>query len=283
MGFVLCVSGVPCLIDPGTYSYNGATEDRNRFRGSAAHNTLTLDDASSSEPDDAPFRWITMAESSVQRWRCTDDIAFLDAVTEGFEDLEIDGRHERTVLYVPGQYWVIYDRVVADGNHGLALHFHCAPELDATVDSSHSVTVLGGASGRPTLHLLTFAAGGAYEVIDDAAAPEYGRKVPTKTCVFRARMRGTAEIFTFLVPGDELPPIVRRIADDAFAIARNGTRDTLRIVRGADALSTWTLTRSDSATGRVLREISIDASQTTAHATPARRDQSDQIMSGRAG
>ena len=281
LGFVLCVSGQPCLIDPGTHAYCGASEDRNRFRGSAAHNTLTLDDASSSEPDDAPFRWISMAASSVRRWRCTDDAVFLDAVAEGFEELDADACHERTFLYLPGQYWVLHDRILADGNHGFALHFHCAPELNAIVDSSHAITVQRSESGDPMLHLVTFAATGSYEIVDDFVAPQYGRKVPSKTCVFRARMRGVADVFTFLVPGGELPPVIRRIGEDTFAIARNGTRDTLRVVRGDDeSLSTWTLTRSDSATGKVLSEISIDGGVMPPSAPTASRAERDHAMSG---
>src|SRR4029434_470606 len=47
------------LVDPGTFTYTGAQEMRDWFRGSTAHNTLTVDRQSSSIPA-GPFSWKTI-------------------------------------------------------------------------------------------------------------------------------------------------------------------------------------------------------------------------------
>jgi hypothetical protein len=44
------------LTDPGTYTYVGDPAARDRFRGTAMHNTLRLDERDQAEPAD-PFRW----------------------------------------------------------------------------------------------------------------------------------------------------------------------------------------------------------------------------------
>src|SRR5260370_33757987 len=44
------------LIDPGTYTYVADTAERNRFRGSSAHNTVRIDYRDQAVPA-GPFRW----------------------------------------------------------------------------------------------------------------------------------------------------------------------------------------------------------------------------------
>ena len=42
LSFELCVEGRSCLVDPGTYVYTPLPEERNKFRSTAMHNTLSL-------------------------------------------------------------------------------------------------------------------------------------------------------------------------------------------------------------------------------------------------
>src|SRR2546427_1518203 len=50
----LAVKGQPLLIDPGTFAYVDSDGERNRFRGTAGHNTAQVDDLSQAEPS-GPF------------------------------------------------------------------------------------------------------------------------------------------------------------------------------------------------------------------------------------
>jgi len=52
----LHIDDMPVLIDAGTYLYHGGHEDRDYFRGTSAHNTLTLDDENQSRIS-GPFNW----------------------------------------------------------------------------------------------------------------------------------------------------------------------------------------------------------------------------------
>ncbi|HEX4507926.1 MAG TPA: alginate lyase family protein, partial [Alphaproteobacteria bacterium] len=60
----LHVDGKPLLVDAGTYRYHGAGEARSRFRGTEAHNTLTVAGADQSEIA-GPFNWSRKAECRV--------------------------------------------------------------------------------------------------------------------------------------------------------------------------------------------------------------------------
>ncbi len=66
------------LIDPGTYTYMADAEWRNRFRGSAAHNTIRIDGADQAEAA-GPFRWQNLPEVGVREWVSTPDRDSLDA------------------------------------------------------------------------------------------------------------------------------------------------------------------------------------------------------------
>src|SRR5579859_3581519 len=59
--------GHSLLIDPGTYEYVGPASDRNRYRGTAMHNTLGVDGLDQAEPA-GPFSWHRLPKTRVEQW-----------------------------------------------------------------------------------------------------------------------------------------------------------------------------------------------------------------------
>ena len=98
------------LIDPGTYTYVGGAEWRDRFRGSAAHNTIRIDGADQAQPA-GPFRWDGRPEVRIHDWKSTAERDLLDAECRyaGF-------RHRRCWLFLKPDVLLILDRV--DGPPG---------------------------------------------------------------------------------------------------------------------------------------------------------------------
>lgn len=62
----LYVDGVPVLVDPGTYIYNGDPEMRDLFRSTAVHNTVCVSGKDQSEML-GPFLWGKRSECEVER------------------------------------------------------------------------------------------------------------------------------------------------------------------------------------------------------------------------
>jgi hypothetical protein len=123
------------LIDPATYTYVGDAQWRNRFRGSAAHNTIRIDGMDQAQPA-TPFSWI---QPSAVR---------LLEFTRGEADT-IDGEwrdepfwHRRRIRFVKPDLIVVLDQAGGpSGEHTVEQFWH--PRGEAALVSPHSV-VLGG-------------------------------------------------------------------------------------------------------------------------------------------
>ena len=66
LAFTLSAHGQELLIDPGTYAYHTEREWRDWFRGTAAHNTVTLDDENQSVIG-GNFMWLQRATRDAGR------------------------------------------------------------------------------------------------------------------------------------------------------------------------------------------------------------------------
>ena len=67
LSFVASAGGAEILIDPGTYTYVGDPVWRDRFRGSAAHNTVRVDGRDQADAS-GPFRWVNKPAVEVLSW-----------------------------------------------------------------------------------------------------------------------------------------------------------------------------------------------------------------------
>lgn len=111
------------LIDPGTFTYVGDANDRNLFRGSAAHNTIRIDTLDQADAEN-PFRWANHPQVSLLRWNTsmTEDIAEAECLYRGF-------RHRRHVYFVKPFALLVVDFVQgAAGNHLIEQLWHFASE-----------------------------------------------------------------------------------------------------------------------------------------------------------
>jgi hypothetical protein len=120
----------PLLIDPGTatYTMNGALRDR--MRGSASHNTLTIDGRGQSEPA-GPFHWRTRADATLGPFLA--EPAF--DLAEGWHDAYAPIRHRRRVIRMRNEGWLIVDELLGTGTHDVTAHWHFDPRWMAASDA----------------------------------------------------------------------------------------------------------------------------------------------------
>ncbi|KQC36346.1 heparinase II/III family protein [Frankia sp. ACN1ag] len=124
LGFLLWLDGRPLLVDVGTSTY-APGQRRDAERGSAAHNTVTVDGADSTEVWGA-FRAGRRARPTLVTMRHRDEVATLTAGHDGYRHLPGRPIHWRT-WRLDADGLTVSDRISGGGRHRLAVLFHFAP------------------------------------------------------------------------------------------------------------------------------------------------------------
>src|SRR5207249_801643 len=106
----------PLLIDPGTFAYVDSDAERNRFRGTAGHNTAQVDDLNQVEPS-GPFGWEGLPNVRVDRWVTGKTFDLFVGSHRGYCRLRRPVQHRRYVFYSKPNFWLIRDVLQGDGVH----------------------------------------------------------------------------------------------------------------------------------------------------------------------
>jgi hypothetical protein len=105
------------LRDAGTFQYMGRDGWRDWFRGSAAHNTVRVDEVDQATPR-GPFAWMEPPVVKVNEWQTADRLDYLDAVCR-FRLGAGECAHRRRVAFFKPHLVAILDSV--DGGAGTHL------------------------------------------------------------------------------------------------------------------------------------------------------------------
>lgn len=167
------------LLDPGTYTYTGHPLWRRYFRGTQAHNTVTVDSLDQAVQETA-FMWSHPFRAHIvfQERSSEGDVTML-AYHDGYKE-RVGVTHWRAVLFDPPNTWLIWDRLTGKGAHELELNWHLGIEPKVGEDryvlpcdgDFLYIAVDGGVS---TLHR------GETEPISGWRSLQYGLKEPIPT------------------------------------------------------------------------------------------------------
>jgi len=219
----MALGGKTLLVDSGTYTYHESTGMRDYFRSTEAHNTLTVDNRSSSEPGNR-FGWKTRSESKCEKWIAEDRFDYFRGSTNGYERLEKAATHERSVLLLKNDYFIVRDLVRTKGYHEHSLNFHFDGRSRATVE------IEGSFAGGDDWRIFSFGDNAKWQQNDNWVSNNYGNKTNAPFLRFNAKGKGTQEFFTFILPAEvnsEKPEVheVPIRGGRAFAIFHRGYTD----------------------------------------------------------
>ncbi|HEX5621997.1 MAG TPA: alginate lyase family protein [Solirubrobacteraceae bacterium] len=172
------------LVDPGRFTYDeGPPNLRHWFRGTAAHNTVTVDGR-----DQTPYtRKRPDGPTAEGRFLGRTSAPGIDVLAGEARSPVYDALHQRRITFVHGRSWVIEDRLRGETEHEYDLRYHLAPG-DAVIDGE-TVRAAG-----LTLHL----AGAAQIRLEPGwIAPEYGTRIEAP--VVSAKQWGRDATFTTIV------------------------------------------------------------------------------------
>jgi hypothetical protein len=175
----VCIGGRPVFVDAGTYVYTSSPEERNRFRGTEIHNTVTIDGTEQHQlrPD-----WLFRLFQEGDAWLCEPEMCDGGARVRGghtaYTRLVPPVVHERDVTLSSTGTIVITDRFDAPAMHRFRWHFLLHPDVRAERrDPAIRLTWASGSAvftAEPRL---------AFEIADSWYSPSYGVRIPTTALV----------------------------------------------------------------------------------------------------
>lgn len=197
----LAAGGKTFIADSGTYTYHDPSGMRSHFRSTEAHNTLTIDENSSSEQS-GKFGWQTKAETNLESWISKERFDFFAASHNGYgRFVENPARHKREILFLKNDYWIMRDFVETKGEHIYELNFHFKPETAPQIEQSENGNFcIDESSERQNgLRLFTFDSG-EWQSEQSWFSNCYGEKFNSPLAKFVSQTAGKQEFFTFLLP-----------------------------------------------------------------------------------
>jgi hypothetical protein len=203
LAMTLSLGTTDLFIDRGTLTYTGP--ERNEFRATVSHNTLEIDDTSSTDPGEA-FKWLPGIPPPAQGIVCSSaQFGSFSGVAMGHVASGRPSAHHRWVLHQRGGAWVVHDRGVRSAACGGVLRWQLAPHLTAAVLSGHSVVVRDGAGGCMATIFLRGAA--PVRIVMRDVSPRFGQRV-TAQCL-ELPLDSTLEALTIVVPAEGDEAVVR--------------------------------------------------------------------------
>jgi hypothetical protein len=131
LSILIRVNQTLVLADAGTGTYTGSASIRDGLRGTAAHNTVTIDDLDQADMLDT-FKWVNPVHTELVGWSTSAHFDYAAATHNGYERLRRPVRHRREVLFVRPDYWIVVDRFAGHGRHQITRRFHFPPDVKVT-------------------------------------------------------------------------------------------------------------------------------------------------------
>jgi hypothetical protein len=185
------LNGRPVFVDPGTFTYTTSSEWRDAFRETASHCAATVDGCGSAVTA-GTFRWASRAEGRCLAWRDAESVVLFAGTHDGFSRLQPSVRYSRVVAYVKPDLWIVRDELDAGEEHELAVHWQCAPGIDAAeVEGGVALT-----RGHELVTVVGVAEPGEWKIGEGWVSPTYGARVPSNHLRYVRRGSGVLAITT---------------------------------------------------------------------------------------
>ena len=197
LSIILSKNGKDFLVDPGTYRYNGVPEYRRYFKGTRAHNTVTIDGLDQAVQETS-FIWSRPYGAALEKAEESDEEILLQASHDGYSRLKQPVIHKRALMAVGEEGLIVKDVFLGTGVHTFELNFHLHPEASFKDEDgwlaleNHGEKIFLKLMGK---HEFRFAEGEENPVFG-WYSPTYGIKL--KSGVLSCQVEGSPSDVSFL-------------------------------------------------------------------------------------
>jgi hypothetical protein len=190
------------LIDPGTYLYVSGDGERDRYRGTAAHNTLRIDSADQAVADGI-FAWSSIPNVNAETWVNGQTFDYFVGSHDGYRRLPEPAIHRRSIFHVRGGLSFVHDFVEGKGIHLLESFWHFAPDVRVKDERGAFVAKPDGIGldpGAGLVLLIDRDSGWKAEIAEGFVSPVYGATQPASVVRFVANTKLPEECGVLLAP-----------------------------------------------------------------------------------
>jgi hypothetical protein len=192
----LSVQGRRVLVDCGTYTYVASVHERNRFRGTAAHNTVMIDGLDQAVPE-GPFAWREIPNVKLETWVIGKTFEYFEGIHDGYRRLADPVLHRRSVLHITGGQWFVRDVLEGNDLHLVESSWHFAHGVRLKHENG---IVIARSTGTPLAETTDMIAllldqNSPWEIrtLQGCVSPAYGKKEETPLMRVSARIKLPAE------------------------------------------------------------------------------------------
>jgi Heparinase II/III-like protein/Heparinase II/III N-terminus len=181
LSVVVHVDGTPILVDSGTYEFGLSAEWRAHFRGSGAHNVVTVDGLDQSVQG-GDFTWATVAAVRRGPTGETEVNARAMGSHDGYTRLARVGAVSREIS-LDAERLIIMDRVGGEGRRSIEARFHLHPTAVVSLEGPIAVVNVGSVQARlildPSMSWRVVVGGER----DGWFSDRFGQKVPAPVVI----------------------------------------------------------------------------------------------------
>ena len=206
------------LIDPATFEYVGDSGERDRLRGTGAHNTMQIDGHDQAEAA-GPFAWKSSPRVQVEHWVAGRQFDLFEGSHDGYSRLSPPVTHRRWVFHRKEKFWLVRDLAEGHGAHQLDIAWHIGPTMSPASSKDY---LFAGKEGSLAL-LAAEAHGWSQSVTREDWSPAYGCAERASVVTFGAFVELPADFATLLIAGENLQADLGRLVRWN-GVRRNGAR-----------------------------------------------------------
>jgi hypothetical protein len=196
----LTMDGQRWLIDSGSGVYvSEDPADRNKFRGTRAHNTMSVDGVDQAVTGEA-FSWTRIPKVHAENWIVGKSFTYFVGSHDGYARLADPVVHRRHVLKIAGSLYLVRDMALGRTEHELEIRWHFAPDIGVQVIGAGRVRATTNAIASQLDLIVPEESVWQMEVSTTSLSPAYGAFQPAPLVRSHARVMLPAETATILSP-----------------------------------------------------------------------------------